>query len=89
MDSAGGVDGIEAAREGMLYIPVGDTPATFTAMSEWTGRDEFIPPDNYIIGPYCTEADLPDPANSYYPAMPIIDTNIYTKSFRLKLTPPK
>ena len=81
-----GYESIIGSRDGILYIADGDTPQTFTVISEWSYNHPF--PDTGF-GIHCLDWETPQSSDWLYPAALFIDTNIYVRPFRLKLTPPK
>ena len=84
----GGIEYLQA-REGVLYGAGGESPQTVTILSEWHNSRYFFDPNPEINCVDFEEAQQPPMVrDNMYPAVPIVDTNIYTKPFRLKLTPP-
>ena len=90
-----GYESTVGARSGMLYITDGDRQ-TVEVLSMWSERGFSC----YEFGvQFCDSPEIfnclnvldyqPEPeVIELSPAAPIIDTNIYTKPYRLKLTPP-
>jgi len=69
------VEPLEALREGIFYITESDVPQTATIVSVWEelgGKTD------------CDYFTTPPPID-VYPAVPIVDTNVYAKPYQLKL----
>jgi hypothetical protein len=66
---------LEALRDGIFYITDSDVPQTVTIVSVW---EEF---NGKTDCDYFTTS----PPIDVYPAVPLIDTNAYTKPYQLKL----
>jgi hypothetical protein len=69
------IERLEALRDGIFYITDGDVPQTVTIVSVWEELDGKTACDSFATSP---PIDV-------YPAVPLIDTNIYTKPYQLKL----
>ena len=92
-----GIEFITGGREGVLYALGGDTPQTVEVLSLWSdygyscyrfGNVYCDSPERFNCLNVLDFQPEPEVFEAVYPAVPIIDTNIYTKPFRLKLTPP-
>ena len=66
---------LEALREGIFYTTDSDVPQRITIVSVW---EEIDGKTN------CHYFTTPPPID-VYPAVPIVDTNVYTKPYQLKL----
>ena len=73
------VELLEALRDGIFYITNSDAPQSVTIVSVWEELD-----GNTV----CDYFSTPPPID-VYPAVPIVDTNVYAKPFQLKLMPAK
>jgi len=69
------IEPLEALRDGIFYITDSDVPQTVTIVSVW---EEF---DGKTDCDYFTTS----PPIDVYPAVPLINTNVYTKPYQLKL----
>ena len=78
-------------REGVLYAQSGDTPQTRDTMSSWWSDNVWeFSRCIYDPDPTIQCIDITEEINQciwefeeFYPAAPIVDTNIYTEPFRL------
>jgi hypothetical protein len=66
---------LEALRDGIFYTTDSDVPQRITIVSVW---EEIDGKTN------CHYFTTPPPID-VYPAVPIVDTNVYTKPYQLKL----
>jgi hypothetical protein len=66
---------LEALRDGIFYITDSDVPQTVTIVSVW---EEFH-------GKTACDDLATSPPIDVYPAVPLINTNVYTKPYQLKL----
>jgi hypothetical protein len=69
------IEPLEALRDGIFYIAVSDVPQRVTIVSVW---EEF---DGKTDCDYFTTS----PPIDVYSAVPLLDTNVYTKPYQLKL----
>lgn len=69
------IEPLEALRDGIFYVPDSGVPHAVTIVSVWEELDGKSNCD------YLTTS----PPFDVYPAVPLIDTNVYTKPFQLKL----
>jgi hypothetical protein len=67
------VEYLEALRDGVFYIADSDVPKTVTVVSVWEELDGKTDCDNFTTSP---PIDV-------YSAVPLIDTNVYTKPYQL------
>jgi len=69
------VEPLEALRDGIFYITDSEVPQAVTIVSVWEEFDGKTDCDYFITSP---PIDV-------YSAVPLIDTNVYTKPYQLKL----
>jgi hypothetical protein len=69
------IEFLEALRDGIFYIADNDVPQKVTIVSVWEELEGKTDCDNLTTSP---PIDV-------YPAVPLIDTNVYTKPYQLKL----
>lgn len=69
------IERLEALRDGVFYITDSDIPQTVTIVSVWEELDGNADCDYLATSP---PIDV-------YPAVPLVDTNVYTKPYQLKL----
>ena len=69
------IEPLEALRDGIFYITDSDVPQTVTIVSVWEELDGKTECDYFTTSP---PIDV-------YPAVPLIDTNVYAKPYQLKL----
>jgi len=73
------IEPLEALRDGIFYITDSDVPKTVTIVSVWEELDGKTD---------CDYFSTPPPID-VYPAVPIVDTNVYAKPYQLKSIPAK
>jgi hypothetical protein len=66
---------LEALRDGIFYTTDSDVPQSVTLASVWEELDGKA---------NCVNFTAPPPIN-VYPAIPIVDTNVYAKPYQLKM----
>ena len=69
------IEPLEALRDGIFYVTDSDVPRTVTIVSVW---EEFH-------GKTACDDLATSPPIIVYPAVPLINTNVYTKPYQLKL----
>jgi len=69
------IEPLEALRDGIFYVTDSDVPQAVTIVSVWEELD----------GKNNCDSLTASPPFDVYPAVPLIDTNVYTKPFQLKL----
>jgi len=69
------VEPLEALRDGVFYTTESDEPQTVTIVSVWEELNGKTACDHFTTSP---PIDI-------YPAVPLVDTNVYAKPYQLKL----
>ena len=69
------IEPLEALRDGVFYTTESDEPETATIVSVWEELDGKSDCDNLTASPPI----------EVYPAIPLVDTNVYKKPYQLKL----